>query len=55
MDFNKRKITIILIKRNGRVLRPSGDVELEIDDIVSLVGEVSDVTAGLGWLNQQGK
>ncbi|QDY86900.1 TrkA family potassium uptake protein [Mycoplasma anserisalpingitidis] len=55
LDFNKRKITIILIKRNGSVLRPSGDVELEIDDIVSLVGEVSDVTAGLGWLNQQSK
>ncbi|QGZ97565.1 TrkA family potassium uptake protein [Mycoplasma sp. NEAQ87857] len=51
LGFNDRGITIVLIKRNGVPKRATGQVQLEIDDIVTLIGEINDVTDALKWCN----
>lgn len=51
LDFNKRGISIVLIKRGTKSIRATGNVILEKNDLVTVIGEVSNTTDALGWLN----
>ncbi|QNM93794.1 TrkA family potassium uptake protein [Mycoplasma sp. Pen4] len=48
----ERGITIVLIKSKNVSKRATGDVVLKLDDIVTIIGEVGDVTSALQWFNE---
>ncbi|ADE19466.1 potassium channel family protein [Mycoplasma crocodyli] len=52
LGFNDRGITVVLIKRGPTSMRATGDVVLQLNDLVTLIGDVRDVTAALGWCNE---
>ncbi|MEE3928150.1 TrkA family potassium uptake protein [Mycoplasmopsis ciconiae] len=52
LELNSKGITIILIKRNAQILRATGDTLLLKNDVISVVGQVGDVTEALGWFNE---
>nr|WP_318024751.1 TrkA family potassium uptake protein [Mycoplasmopsis pullorum] len=52
LALNNKGVTIILIKRNEKSMRAQGDTKIFLDDLVSLVGKVEDVTNVLGLFNE---
>ncbi|TNK83606.1 potassium transporter KtrA [Mycoplasmopsis pullorum] len=52
LALNNKAVTIILIKRNEKSMRAQGDTKIFLDDLVSLVGKVEDVTNVLGLFNE---
>ncbi|AKF41009.1 potassium uptake protein [Mycoplasmopsis canis UFG4] len=52
IDFNKRGVTLVLIKSKGKSIRPNGLSKIHHNDIVTLIGEIADVNAAFEWLNQ---
>ncbi|VEU75907.1 potassium channel family protein [Mycoplasmopsis columboralis] len=52
LNFNKFGVTVVLIKRNAVPIRPQGDTILKKEDLVTLIGEVADVTDIFKKLNE---
>ena len=44
-------ITLILIKRNNETFLPTGNVKLNLGDVLTVVGKVKDVTNFFGLIN----
>ncbi|EFF41840.1 potassium channel family protein [Mycoplasmopsis alligatoris] len=51
LSFNDRGISVVLIKRGSTSMRATGDVVLKEHDLVTLIGDVRDITDALGWCN----
>ncbi|QCZ36572.1 potassium channel family protein [Mycoplasma nasistruthionis] len=53
LGLNERGITIVLIKSNGISKRATGDVNLKMNDVITIIGEIGDVTNALAWFNNE--
>ncbi|QKT05387.1 TrkA family potassium uptake protein [Mycoplasma sp. OR1901] len=53
LSLNQRGITIVLIKNKSKNTRPTGDSTLKKDDLVTVIGEVQDVTQAFQWFNKE--
>lgn len=53
INFNKYRVTLVVIKRESFSIRPQGDSKLLKGDFVTLVGEVDDVTHVFKLLNKE--
>ncbi|UUM20097.1 MULTISPECIES: TrkA family potassium uptake protein [unclassified Mycoplasma] len=51
LNFNNFGVTIVLIKRGAVTIRPQGDTELKREDLVTIIGEIADVTHIFKLLN----
>lgn len=49
--FNNLGITIVLIKRNNDTFLPSGNLKLSLNDALTVVGKIKDVTNFFGLIN----
>ena len=52
LKFNKVGITLVLIKRGNNTILPTGDLTLNLGDIVTIVGKVNNITKFFGELNE---
>ncbi|WP_027121417.1 potassium channel family protein [Mycoplasma leonicaptivi] len=52
LNLNDRGITLVLIKSKGKSIRPTGTSLLHYDDLVTIIGQVDDITSALEWLNK---
>ncbi|WP_322959066.1 TrkA family potassium uptake protein [Mycoplasmopsis cynos] len=52
IDFNSRGVTLVLIKSKGISIRPTGMSKIYYNDILTFIGEISDVNSTFEWLNK---
>ncbi|WBP84313.1 potassium channel family protein [Mycoplasmopsis edwardii] len=52
IDFNKKGVTLVLIKSKGKSIRPTGSSKIHENDVLTLIGEISDVNSAFEWLNK---
>lgn len=45
---------MVSVKRNSKIYLPNGQLKLEADDLVTIIGKISDVTKIFGELNDEG-
>ncbi|ATO30853.1 potassium transporter KtrA [Mycoplasmopsis bovirhinis] len=53
VDFNKRGVSLVLIKTKGISIRPTGSTPLHQNDIVTIIGDISDVNSAFEWLQEE--
>ncbi|WLP85948.1 potassium channel family protein [Mycoplasma seminis] len=53
LKLSQMGITIVLIKSGNTFKRATGDAIIQIGDIVTIIGEVANVTNALEWLNDK--
>ncbi|MFV8413917.1 potassium channel family protein [Mycoplasma sp. Z331B] len=53
LHLSQMGITIVLIKTGNTFKRATGDTIIQKDDIITIIGEVGNVTNALEWLNDK--
>ncbi|MHA3786330.1 potassium channel family protein [Mycoplasma sp. HF14] len=53
LHLSQMGITIVLIKTGNTFKRATGDTVIQKDDIITIIGEVANVTNALEWLNDK--
>ncbi|RIV16662.1 potassium channel family protein [Mycoplasmopsis gallopavonis] len=53
LKLTEHGISIVLIKRNGSAHMATASGYLEINDSITIIGNISDVTTSLKWFNQE--
>lgn len=54
LGFAKNGISVVSVRREGKVNLPSGKLTLRAGDTVTVIGKISDVTEIFGELNDEG-
>ncbi|WP_127942700.1 MULTISPECIES: TrkA family potassium uptake protein [unclassified Mycoplasma] len=53
LKFNKLGVSVVSIKRGPKVHLPSGNVTLGADDLITVVGKISNIVNAFGELNAE--
>lgn len=54
LKFSSFGCSVVSVKRNSKIYLPNGQLKLEADDLVTIIGKISDVTKIFGELNDEG-
>ncbi|MBN0919269.1 potassium channel family protein [[Mycoplasma] gypis] len=52
LDIRKRNASIVLIKRGGTSFLPEGDFVIEEGDLLTVIGQIDDITSIFDWFSE---